>query len=524
MENLLDFLLNEMPSHTQDMISALNISIEKINYTRILLNDKSIKSQNQDKLDEAMEYMQANKELQKLENYLKEFVGNAHPNNNSKQSVERISSEPFHNMEEMQIDDDEEMQEETTETKVDYRKYEVDNTIPYALSNNLENTTPHSFSFMGDIYPVSNYLEVWLKLCEILYKKDFRTFENIAANHSISGKKKAYIVYKGDAIAKNNKKSMQFLDTDIVLETNTSTIQKVSIIQKMLSLYKIPQSAIKIYLESDRRPLHNQQPIGKYINHDDDYTNETTALEDTVNKEKPEIKIAQLAYDYFTRYFQDTSKIYDIQNFLNEEWCIENLGIACPLLKLIDPSKELKEQTIYGDKKYPSYAQKPKLLINGKCYIMCMRWFELYRPKLEKWILEHEIIEINPPGKRRDKSNCIYYDFKKDLCESVENPLFNQPCTHAISCKYYIDQEIYIISKEEMRNKVCPHCGLSAENTMQEVTYAKNGNPDLAVTKRLLALRCNYCNRIFINDATFKTYTVNKNIDDINVKFINFTR
>lgn len=183
------------------------------------------------------------------------------------------------------------------------------------------------------------------------------------------------------------------MDTDIILESNTSTIQKCNIILKMLSIYKISDSAVKVYLESDRRPKHRQRPIGKYINPDYDYTKEVdvTAIRTDV---KPEIKISQLAYSYFLEYFKDTSKRYDIARFLDEKWCFDVLGISCPLLKEVDISKDLIEQTIYGDKNYPSYAQNPKYLINGKTYLICMRWYEMYRDKLEKWIAENKAVNV----------------------------------------------------------------------------------------------------------------------------------
>lgn len=535
MDNLLEFLLKEIPSHAEDMISALNTSMEKINYARTLLRDKSSKLQNRDKLDEAIECIQANKELIKVENYLKEFLGDINVSlenrdsslkstDNATQTDKEVSSEQNQDWKEIE-DDDYTSDDEAKDSKVDYRKYIVDNTIPYSLSKDLENTTPHSFSFMGNTYPVSTYLQVWLKLCEILYNRNKQTFENIAANHSISGKKKAYIVFKGDVIVKNNKKSIQFMDTDIILETNTSTIQKVSIMQKMLNIYKIPQSALKIYLENDRRPIHNQRPIGKYINQNYDYTMEIN-LQKTVNKTKPEIRIGKLAYDYFIEYFKDTNRQYNIVNFLDEEWCNENLGIPCPLLKQVDPERELKEQTIYGEKNYPSYAQNPKFLINGKQYIMCMRWYEVYRSKLEKWISEHEIIEIKQLEKKREKSNCIHYDFKKDLCfcENIHNPLFNQPCSCINSCKYYIEKEVYIVSKEEMKSKFCPNCGLKGENSKIEVTYTRNNIPALAVIKHLAILKCNWCNRNYINEKVFKSFTINKKLEDIDVNFIDITR
>ena len=55
--------------------------------------------------------------------------------------------------------------------------------------------------------------------------------------------------------------------------------------------------------------------------------------------------------------FKDTQKIYDIRSFLNEIWCMETLGIICPLFKEYNPNIDIKEQTMWGGKPYPCYNQ-----------------------------------------------------------------------------------------------------------------------------------------------------------------------
>ena len=417
MENVWDILQKEVPTRIDELNSSLNACAANISSIRALLSSKAQKYDKLDQYDEAMQVMRANKEMLQIEKYLNGVIENL--NSCIVQESEKVSNE---NMteddtlagDEYIIEDEEGFDEEDLfDEKTDYSQYLVDNTIAYPVSKNLENTTPYSFSFLGETYRVSNYLQMWVKICELLYDRNSQIFEKIAVTHSLAGRKKAYIVFKGDVIAQNMIKPIPFLDTDIILESNTSTIQKSSIILKMLSIYKISDSAIKVYLESDRRPRHGQRPIGKYINSDYDYTAEvdvTTVKTDV----KPEIKISQLAYSYFSEYFKDTSKRYDIAKFLDEKWCFDTLGISCPLLKEIDVNKDLKDQTIYGDKNYPSYAQNPKYLINDKTYLICMRWYDLYRDKLEKWIAEQEL--MNKQSKRHVKENCIHYDFKKNIC------------------------------------------------------------------------------------------------------------
>ena len=522
-DNVWDVLQKEVPTRLDELITSLNTCASNINAIRALLSSKAQKYDKLDQFDEAMQVMRANKEMLQIENYLNGVIENL--NSSVGQKSIDVLGEDTTEVEEATIDEyiieeDEEFdEEELVDEKTDYSQYLVDNTIAYPVSKNLENTTPYSFSFFGETYRVSNYLQMWVKLCELLYERNKQIFEKIAVTHSLAGRKKAYIVFKGDVIAKNIIKPIPFLDTDIILETNTSTIQKSSIILKMLSIYKISDSAIKVYLESDRRPKHGQKPIGKYINPDYDYTTEVDVT-DIKTDAKPEVKISHLAYNYFSEYFKDTNKRYDIAKFLDEKWCFDVLGISCPLLKEIDIDKDLKEQTIYGDKNYPSYAQNPKYLINGKTYLICMRWYEIYRDKLEKWIAEQEL--INNQRKRHIKENCIHYDFKKNICGCVENVLFNQSCSHVDSCKYYSEQQVYVISKQKAKEKMCPCCGMKCSNEMLEITYTKNGIASLMVINRLATLKCAYCEKNFINEEVFRVYAKNKCLDDLSVKFLEY--
>ena len=521
MDNVWDVLQKEVPAYIDELNMSLNTCVTNVTAIRAILSSKARKYDKLDQFDEAVQVMHANKEMLQIENYLNCVIENL--NGSIMQKSTEVLDGDVTEVDEVTIDgyiieEDEDFDvEELVDEKTDYRQYLVDNTISYPVSKNLENTTPYSFSFLGSTYRVSNYLQMWVKLCELLYFRNKQIFENIAVNHSLAGRKKAYIVFKGDIIAKNIIKPIPFLDTDIILEANTSTIQKSSIILKMLSIYKISDSAIKVYLESDRRPKHGQSPIGKYINQDYNCTTEidTSSIK---TDEKPEVKIAHLAYNYFSEYFKDTNRRYDITNFLDEKWCFDVLGISCPLLKEIDVNKDLKEQTIYGDKNYPSYAQKPKYFINGKIYLICMRWYEMYRDKLEKWISENNQVSVQEKNRIREK--CIHFDFKKNICGCLDNVLFNQPCYHVDSCKYYLEQEVYVLPKQIAKDKMCPCCGMKCNNKMLEITYTKNQIAALMVINRLVTLRCDCCEKSFINEDVFRIYVKNKSLDDLDVKFI----
>jgi len=371
-----------------------------------------------------------------------------------------------------------------------------------------------------------------LKLCEILYNKNSDEFFEIATWRKIRGRKKPYITYENDNMSKNITNPLRFMNTGIILEGTTSTTQKIKIISQMLDIYKISSFSIKIYLKSDRHPRHGREPIGNYLDKTFDYKTEIKINLKNNNNEYKEnnsyVSTGKLVYNYLQNYFKDTTLSYDIKNLLDKNWCKEFFNISYPLLKEIDELKDIREQTIPEGKKGAYYAQNPVLHINNKSYIIYMQWNnKTKRGQVEKWIFENSIsisapiivCDVNEktlPSKSKHK--CIHYDFKKDLCGNVDNPLFNQPCENISYCKYYSENELYVTLRENMKNKTCFCCGGVSEYEYLDVTYT----PDSSISpiiKQLQVLRCSYCNKAFISADLYKSYINNKNPEYIDVKF-----
>ena len=531
MDKLMEFLQKEVPSNANELNTSINSTLKIIKQTRVALSEKYMsiaKSYFKDRNSNEIiaNFENAQNQLGFMQNQLHNFL-----DNNIK---EIIASEDIlieeNDDEEIPEDENEEIEER--EGKIDYKKYLVDNTKPYPLSSDFENTTPNSFSFRGETYGVKTYKEIWLKLCEILYHKDSNKFKEIAIWHQIKGHKKAYIVYENDKIAQNITNPLRFMNTGIILEGTTSTTQKIKIITQMLDIYKISLSAVKIYLKSDRHPRHGQDPIGIYKDKTYDYKAEINDNlknndSDEYTENNLDIPIGKRVYDYLQDYFKDTKLSYDIQNFLDKNWSKETFNISYPILKECDESKDLKSQTIPEGKKGAYYAQNPKLHINNKLYIIYMQWNDkMHRNRLEKWISENPVpmadaVENILPLKTNNK--CIHYDFKKDLCGNLDNPIFNQPCSNVSSCQYYSEKKVYIASKEKLKSKLCLCCGLQAEYEYLKIEYTRSKNLP-TVIKKLQILRCNHCNKDFINIDLYKNYIKNKNSDYIDVKFIEFEK
>lgn len=532
MDKLMDFLQKEVPSNAKDLNNSIKATLEIIDHTRTALKSKLSEMANNlfedSNYNEIIRNFQfANKQLKIIKSGLINLLNNNENIDLSDGKLENALIDET-NIEDIAEDEAEEVKE--LEGKIDYKKYLVDNTKPYPLSSDFENTTPYSFSFEGEISKVKTYKDMWLKLCEILYNKDNDKFKEIAIWHQIRGRKKSYIVYKSDKIAKNISNPMRFLNTTIILEGATSTTQKINIIRQMLDIYKIPDSSIKVYLKSDRHPRHGQEPIGIYMDKTYDFRAEIKSNSNNVKNDKnitydSDVSTGKRAYNYFQDYFANTNLSYDIQDFLNKDWCKNVFNISYPILKEIDESKPLKKQTIPEGKSGAYYAQNPKIQINNKLYIVYMQWNDKkHRVRLEKWIAEHPIHDNNSVQTNNSslESDCIYYDFKKDICSNLNHPLFNQPCTSPDSCKYYSNKIVYILSVMQFKHKNCPNCGMFMEEDKLKIHYVKNNNPFLSITNLLLTLKCRSCNKNFINENLFKDYTRTKDLDCLDIKFIPF--
>lgn len=75
--------------------------------------------------------------------------------------------------------------------------------------------------------------------------------------------------------------------------------------------------------------------------------------------------------------------------------------------------------------------------------------------------------------------------------------------------------EIRVIDKKKI--KQCYSCKSKTEREWLIVTYHNNNE---YIKNKLSTYRCARCNSLYIADTLFKTYTQNKNIESIDVKFI----
>lgn len=147
-------------------------------------------------------------------------------------------------------------------------------------------------------------------LCEKLYNKGQNKFEEISIWRKICGRKKAYIVFEDDILAKNILSPHKLFGTKIILEKITNTKQKVDIILKLLEIYNISKNSIKVYLKSDKKPKSRKETIGIYLDKSYDYKSEIEEVLKEKEKSKQNKEEVNTQQNYVSCIYYDIKKTY----------------------------------------------------------------------------------------------------------------------------------------------------------------------------------------------------------------------
>lgn len=74
---------------------------------------------------------------------------------------------------------------------------------------------------------------------------------------------------------------------------------------------------------------------------------------------------------------------------------------------------------------------------------------------------------------------------------------------------------VYVLPKP--KTKTCPKCG---NKTEREILYVTYHTALTDIKNQLFTRRCNSCEITYMADTIFKSYTRSKNIENININFI----
>lgn len=139
--------------------------------------------------------------------------------------------------------------------RINYEKYRIDETIPYALTTDFRYTKPAAFSLDGIRYPARMWKQLLVTTCELLNKKSNKIFEEFLEDKFMQGKTRKYF-------SKNEKELWnpeEIKGTDIFIETNLCANDIRNMVLKMLDKYRIPYADFEVYLSKDLRPLHKEE-------------------------------------------------------------------------------------------------------------------------------------------------------------------------------------------------------------------------------------------------------------------------
>ena len=151
------------------------------------------------------------------------------------------------------LEDDMEFLEDD-QRRINYEEYRVDETVAHDLMTDFRYTKPAAFSLDEIRYPARMWKQMLVKICEILYQKNNKIFEEFLEDKFMQGKTRKYFS-RNEASLRNPEK---IKGSSIYVETNLSANSTRDMVMKMLDKYRIPYAAFKVYLSKDLNPLHKE--------------------------------------------------------------------------------------------------------------------------------------------------------------------------------------------------------------------------------------------------------------------------
>lgn len=463
MKNIAEFLLREMPSYAKEIQNNLKQLYSSLDSTQSEIEKKlpSFRG-NYTKIGEYYSMAQELNEIKKqVQEVKKLFIIEDRPEKTT--SFTELSAEVNEEINSNKDDYKKNLVEESD--RINYNDYRIDDTIPYTLSEDFTYKRPAAFEFNSERYIVKDWKQMLLMFCEIMYNKNHSMFHGIVMGQDMQGKTRAYFS-DTECTYKPMVDGRKIAGSNIYVETNHSANTICCIIKSLLRKYNTPTEAVKVYLKADYSPLHQAElKIKKEKNNVESQTPNKIDIKTDYQCNNPD--------DY--RFIKDT------------------------YIKKSDPSIEGLSQRMGT----PSHI---------------------------------EYLHMQEGDTRRHKSRCIEYDKKKDVCMCTKSANFLLKCGGSSHCEYYKEEsnqtlddinllfdnqinkskpEIKVIDKKQINQ--CSSCKSKTEREWLIVTYHNNGR---YIKNKLSTYRCARCNSLYIADTLFRTYTQNKNIESIDVKFI----
>lgn len=246
--SIIKFIQNETPENQELLDKAIGAIKDVLQSEQALVDENAMNLLRERDYDKMQKYIDMSKTIASVQSSIKDIfeeIGVDKPK--EKKVVLRKSADKEI------LEDDMEFLEDD-QKRINYEEYRVDETVAHDLMTDFRYTKPAAFSLDEIRYPARMWKQMLVKICEILYQKNNKIFEEFLEDKFMQGKTRKYFS-RNEASLRNPEK---IKGSNIFVETNLSANSTRDMVMKMLDKYRIPYTAFKVYLSKDLNPLHKE--------------------------------------------------------------------------------------------------------------------------------------------------------------------------------------------------------------------------------------------------------------------------
>lgn len=236
MNELIEFLLREVPEHAKEIQSDIRLLLSSIENT---IKEKTLSLIREEDYTKTDEYISMLRKLEKINDEISEL------------------EEMFGAKNAQEQDNNDDCNRELISTKKEVSKNrddcKVDESVSHNLSEDYTNKKPVAFSLEENRYPVKSWKNMLQTVCEILNQKNSKVFDSFVMDEDMQGKSKYHFAHANKKMFDGKKVP----ESNVYIETHYNANNTCSVIAKMLEKYDIPIDSMQIYLKYDYSPRHN---------------------------------------------------------------------------------------------------------------------------------------------------------------------------------------------------------------------------------------------------------------------------
>lgn len=246
--SIIKFIQNETPENQELLDKAIGAIKDVLQSEQALVDENAMNLLRERDYDKMQKYIDMSKTIASVQFSIKDIFEEIGVDKPKEKKVDLRKS-----ADKEILEDDMEFLEDD-QKRINYEEYRVDETVAHDLMTDFRYTKPAAFSLDEIRYPARMWKQMLVKICEILYQKNNKIFEEFLEDKFMQGKTRKYFS-RNEASLRNPEK---IKGSNIFVETNLSANSTRDMVMKMLDKYRIPYAAFKIYLSKDLNPLHKE--------------------------------------------------------------------------------------------------------------------------------------------------------------------------------------------------------------------------------------------------------------------------